>query len=225
MLLLLAFFMSSPLLQAQEDADSPLPFVDEKVTYTDVVAVDSVSASDLYSAAIEFFSSDKKNFRRSNSERNNQGANLWLGVPKKRAETVDALFQNENPVSHKDAEAKKIIVNVTNKYTGTSMGCIRIMYLSYDIIVKFKDNRYKYEVTNFNYTHYNQATMKQSQLYGMSDKGLCNSKNTIEELLNCNKCKKALGKLYDYINADTAELIELMNKSIIEGTSESDNDW
>lgn len=194
-----------------------------KIAYSDIIVVDSAKSDEaLYKAAKEFFSTNLPNFQRSNSEKNFQGANLWLGSPKKNAEQVDVLYRNDTPVTLADKEDKKIIARVVNKYTGGTMGCLRVLYFEYDVILKFKYGRYKYEVTNFIYTHYNQATMKQSQIYGMNDSGDCNSKNTLDNLLKCERCKNEFRKMCEYLDSDTRTFLEGMNTFIKENKKDDD---
>jgi len=196
---------------------------DGKIAYSSVIIVDSTkSGEELYKSAKEFFSTNLPNFQRSNSEKNFQGSNLWLGTTKKNAEQVDALYRNDTPITLSEKEDKKIISRIVNKYTGGTMGCLRILYFEYDVILNFKAGRYKYEATNFRYTHYNQATMKQSQIYGMNDSGVCNSKNTLDNLLKCEKCKNEFRKMYEYIDSDTRKLLEEMNTFIKERKSDND---
>ena len=106
-----------------------------------------------------------------------------MGYSNQNSAQVDILYKNENPITLSEKNDKKIIARVVTKYTGGAILCIRILYFEYDIILKFKSGRYKFEVTNFRYTHYNQSTMKQMQLYGIKDSGDCNSRNSLENLL------------------------------------------
>jgi hypothetical protein len=53
--------------------------------------------------------------------------------------------------------------------------------------------------------------MKQSQIYGMKDTGDCNSKNTLDNLLKCERCKNEFRKMYEYLDSDTQKLLKEMN--------------
>lgn len=205
------------------EAQSQLPLNKEnKVSYSEVVKDSTKKKDELFSLAKDFLSTNLSNFQRSNSE-NNHSADIW-GGQKANSEKVDILFKNENPITLSDKENNKIIAKVVNKYTGGTMGCIRILYFKYDIILKFKDGRYKYEISDFNYTHYNQASMQQSQLWGWDDSGDCNSKSKLENLLKCEKCKKEFEKLYSYLDKDTKKLITEMKKALAKDKKEED-DW
>ena len=102
------------------------------------------------------------------------------------------------------------------------MGCIRVLYLAYDLILRIKDSRYKYTIENFTYTHYNQAKGKQSQIYGMKDQGDCKSKGDLEGLLAGARCKKEFSNFYNYLGTDMTELVAKMNKKI---DKKSDDDF
>jgi len=195
---------------------------DGKVEYSEVINIPEKNAEELYTSGIEFFSTNLKNFQRGNSEKNYQGMAAFGNSSKQSSEDLDALYKNEKPVSYSDKENKKIIGRIVNKYTGGTMGCIRVLYLEYDVVLKFKDNRYRYEISNFNFTHYNQVTLKQSQMWGFKDSGFCNSKNTLENMLNCEKCKKEYQTLYQYIDLDTKTFINSMN-SFIKNAAKDDN--
>lgn len=154
------------------------------------------------------------NFNRSNSEKNSQGSNVWLGTPKKNSAQVDALYKNDSPLKLADKESLKIIAKIVNKYTGGTMGCIRVIYFEYDLIIKIKEGRYKYEITNFTYTHYNQATGKQSQIYGLKDDGPCKSKGDLNELISCDHCNGEFEKLYKYLTSDISKFLDDMKSNI-----------
>lgn len=224
---LLLFFISALLstVSAQDFKHKhPFPIEEGEVNYTKVVEVEGASADQLFSAAIEFFSSDQGRYRRSSNEKNNSFMNMWLGN-KKDGQEIDELYRNEDPVSFQSQELKKIIVNVTNKYTGSTMGCVRVLYLTYDIIVQFKNGRYKYELTNFSYVHYNQTNMREFRLYGSSRNEICNEKNSLENLMRCKHCTPAFRQLFTYLHKDNLELIREMNEQLSTPPKASDNDW
>ncbi len=203
----------------------PFPMEGDKIVYSSVQQVDSsLKAETLLNGAKEFFALNPSMFNRGNSDKNFQGAGLWFGTGAKSSSDADALHKNDNPLKLCDRETQKIIGRVATKYTGGTMGCIRILYLTYDVILQFKDGRYKYELTNFNYTHYNQATMKRSQIYGFDDSGPCNSENTLENLLDCSRCKNEFSTFYNYLNSDVIGFIEEMKKYMQQVKDEND-DW
>ena len=196
---------------------------DGEISFSEVIQTENDLTSDyIYENFKEWISTKSSNFNRSNSEKNAQGKEVWLGTTKSNFQHVDALFKNDEPLKLADKESMKIIGKIVNKYTGGTMGCIRIIYLEYDLIIRIKDGRYKYDIENFSYTHYNQATGKQSQIYGMKDEGDCISKGDLAELLACTRCKKEFEKFYNYMLSDIESFTTEM-KSEIDKKTEDDN--
>lgn len=203
-----------------------LPIDDQgNINFTEVVSTENeLTADQIYDNVKLWVSTKSSNFNRSNSEKNAQGAAIYLGTGATSEMTqVDKLFINEDPLKLSDKNEHIIIGRVVNKYTGTQLGCLRIAFFEYDIIVRAKDGRYKYDVTNFTYTHYNQKTAQQAQIYGWTDDGPCKSKGDLKELLECNKCEKQLSALYQYLIDDTQALITDL-KSAVNQTA-IDDDW
>jgi hypothetical protein len=195
-----------------------------EIVFSGVVQTkNDLSADKIYDNAKEWLSTKSANFNRSNSEKNNQGAAVLLGVKKSNFENVDALFKNDNPLKLSDKEEKKIVGKIVNKYTGGNTGCVRVIYLEYDLIIEIKDGRYRYKFANFIYTHYNQVKAQQAQIYGWKDEGNCKSKGALTGLLSCEHCEKELNKFYSYINSDVSKLIEEMTISI--DKNRDSDDW
>lgn len=196
---------------------------DGEISFSEVVKTNNdLSEAEIYENFKEWISTKSSNFNRSNAEKNAQGSEVWLGTTKSNFQHVDALFDNDDPLKLSDKETKKIIAKIVNKYTGGTMGCIRVVYLEYDLIVKIKDGRYKYEIENFVYTHYNQASGKQIQMYGFKDEGDCKSKGDLSELLLCTRCKKEFQKFYSYLKTDITDLVVEMKKEIDKNVEEED---
>ena len=197
------------------------PVVDGKVTYTQVVELDtSYKAKGLFSATKAWFSTNPKNFWRSNSEK--QSTSLLLGTDDKDMAAVNLAYKNETPLKLADADEKHCIGHSVIRYTGSKLGCIRIIFLEYDLDVVVKDGKAKIEANNFNYTHYNQATGKQFQVYGLADKGNCKSKGTIEALLACDHCDKEQAKLYAFVDENVKAQIVDFSESI---KKKQQKDW
>lgn len=195
------------------------------VSFSEVVEVDkSITAEQMYKSAIEFVATNKSDFNRSNSEKNSDAATYFLGLSNADFAEVDVLFKNDNPLSFSDDSKNKIITNVVTKYSGSKLGYVRVMYVRYSISLQFKDGRYKYMANNFEYTHYNQATRKQTQIYGMKDKPPCGSNGSLDVLLQCNKGKKELGKFYNFLGNDVKALLLKINTSLVNNQSK-DEDW
>ena len=196
---------------------------DGEISFTEVVKTNNqLNAADIYENFKEWVSSKSSNFNRSNTEKNAQGTEIWLAQTKGNFQQIDALFKNDNPLKLSDKESHKIIAKIVNKYTGGTMGCIRVIYVEYDLIVKIKDGRYKYEIKDFFYTHYNQASGKQIQIYGWKDEGACKSKGDLNELLSCSHCKKEFQKFYFYLKSDLKDFTDEMKKEIDKKVEEED---
>lgn len=203
----------------------PFPIENGKVVYSSVQEVDSILTSEmLFNGVKEFFALNPSVFNRGNSDKNFQGAGFWLGTSAKSSSDADALHKNETPLKLSDKDANKVIGRVAMKYSGGTMGCIRILYLTYDVILQFKDGRYKYELANFNYTHYNQATMKRSQIYGFNDSGPCGSQNALENLLECTRCPNEFSTFYNYLNSDVITFLDEL-KEHMSGVKVENDDW
>lgn len=128
---------------------------------------------------------------------------------------TNGRFSGEETKKLIDNGNKKLIYSGVNVYKGGTMGCVRVFEYSFDAIVQFREGRYKYEITNFVYLHYNHTGTTQ-QVYGMKDQGACKSSGTLEEFLECNRCKGELKKLFDFIDSDAKAFIEEMKKYISE---------
>ncbi len=198
----------------------PIDTSTKKVVFKEIIELDTALKADaIYSLVKEWFSTNSKTFNRSNSEKNFD----LIGGTGNSAQ-VDQLYKNDQPLKLEDADAKKIIGKVVMKYTGGKMGCIRVLYIESDIKVAVKDAKTKIEITNINYTHYNQTNFKQSQFYGLKDNGPCNSKNTIENLLNCERCKGEFEKFYDFLKTDSAKIIEDL-KTFLRDNKKKEDKW
>lgn len=197
---------------------------DGHINFSEVIYTQhELSASQIYENFNEWVLTNSAEFRRSNSEKNFQGTEVWLTSTRKNFALVDALFQNDDPLKLSDKESLKLIARIINKYTGSEMGCLRIIYLEYNLIIHIKDSKYKYEITDFTYTHYNQATAKQSQIYGMKDEGPCKSKGNLKELQECERCQGEFRKLDAYLKNDINQFLIEMKKEI--DIKAEDDDW
>jgi len=62
------------------------------------------------------------------------------------------------------------------------------------------------------------------QFGSWNDEGPCSSKNTIEELLNCEKCKGEFEKFYLYLKSDMNKLIDDL-KTYVNNNKKKVGDW
>jgi hypothetical protein len=195
------------------------------VLYKNIIELDPSYTSDkLYKLSKEWATTNIKLFNGSNSEDQAGVVSTFFGINKGNPSSVDQLFKNDQPLKFHDDATKRLVVRGVHKYTGGNFGCLRIVYLEYDVKVAVKDSKAKIEITNLGYTHYNQMSMKQVQLYGWSDSGDCKSKGQIEELLKCDSCEGSLNDLYSYIDRQS---IEIMNsyKTFLAKNNKTDDNW
>lgn len=225
-LILLIFVMAGATISLGQ-SKLPLDSISNKVVFREVIELDSsYNAERIFSIVKEWFSTNSKKFNHSNSDKNFSTGDVLMGTQRGNSVSIDQLYKIDQPLKLEDKIENKLIGNGVLKYTGSTMGCIRIVYLEYDIKVYIKDSKLKIELTNLNYTHYNQMSMKQAQIYGWSDDGPCCSKNTIENLLNCERCKGEMEKYFVYIKKEMEFIISDLKKFLIEnGKSVSKDDW
>lgn len=203
----------------------PVDSTTGKVVFREIIELDTTyNADKIFSIVKEWLSTNTKFFNRSNSDKNYETADMLFGNRKGNSTQLDQLYKIDQPLKFQDAIEKKLIGKSVLKYTGGSMGCFRILYLEYDIKVFIKNYKLKVDITNLNYTHYNQASMKQSQMYGFNDTGTCNSKNTIENLLKCNHCSGEYDKFYSFLTADM-NILTTDLKTFLQTSKKSDNNW
>jgi hypothetical protein len=184
-----------------------------KVIYTDVVNMDSSHTADvLYNSCKEWFSSNITKFNRSSSEKNSSLNDDLFGTQKKDMATIDLSYKNNQPLKMDDPSQKKLIGTCVLKYFGSSMGCVRVVYLTFDIIILIKDRKYKYEITNFEYSHYNPYKAAKIGFNLTNDKGPCKSTGPIEDLLNCKNCTDRLNEFYSYIDKEIKFMINNLNE-------------
>lgn len=196
-----------------------------KVVFRHVMEFDSVYTSDaLYGIVKEWLSSDISKFNISNSEKNANATNVLLGVKTGNSAPVEALYKNDQPLRMQDEAAKKMIGRGVIKYMGSNLGCLRKTYWEFDIKISIKNGKIKSEITNFTYTHYNQVSMQQVQIYGWSDKGPCGSKGELEMLMQCHECPNDLSKLYDFIINSSKDLQVSLNSFVLKSKPDIE-DW
>ena len=204
----------------------PIDSISKKVDFRRIIELDSTFKADqIFSSVKEWFSTNSKNFNRSNSDKNTNGGDALLGIQRANSVLIDQLYKNDQPLKLQDPIDKKLIGKGVLKYSATSMGCIRIIYLEYDIIILVKDSKLKVDITNINYTHYNQMHMKQSQIFGWNDEGPCSSKNTIEKLLTCTLCSEEFETFYSFLNIDMSKLVNCLKQYLIDNKKASTVGW
>lgn len=187
-----------------------------KIVYTNIVKVDStINSRDIYNAFKEWISSDISTFYIISSEKSSNTTDAIFGARKSNMSTVDLQFKNANPLKMSDPETNKLIGQAVIKYFGSSLGCVRLIYLTFDIKIQIKDGKYKYDITNFDYTHYNPYNGYKITFNTLSDKGNCKSSGDIEDLIHCDNCSDGLSGFYSFIDKSVNMIISTMNEYIL----------
>jgi hypothetical protein len=222
-ILIIALFVISKSLFAQK---IPVDTNSKKVTFVYINNFgENAGFTKLFNVSKEWFQSKLASFNRSNSEKNADGAATFFGVRKGKSQTVDILYKVESPLKYSDTSSKKMIGSGVLKYTGGNYGCIRVLYIEFDLNIYVKDGKSKLEVTNLRYTHYNQINFTSIQMYGFDDSPPCNSKNSFEEgLMACDHCSSEKQRLYQYL-IDDFQNLNTEYKTYVNQQLNAKDDW
>jgi hypothetical protein len=202
----------------------PIDTASKKVVYTGIVTLDTtMKAKHIFDALKEWFSTDISNFYITSSEKSSGTNDAIWGTKKANMATVDLSYKNDQPLKMSDPDTKKLVGRAVIKYFGTSYGCVRLLYLTFDIKVQCKDGKYKYDVTNFDYTHYNHYNASKIGFNTLTDKGVCKSTGNIEDLLLCDNCSDGLEKFYIFIDNSVKNILKSMNEYAL--TAKPASDW
>jgi hypothetical protein len=209
-------------------AQNKLPFdtTTQKVLFKEIIQLDTnIKADKIIAIAQDWFVSNPSNFNRTNKSSISAGEVIF-GMPRANSNNVDILFKNDQPLKLTDTIRKKLLGKGVLKFWGNTAGHLRLAYFEYDIEILAKKGKLKIEISNFNYTHYNQVNMQQVQIWGWKDKGPCSSKNTLEELMKCEYCEEEQQKLYKFLNEDMKRLQEdLKQYLIVNLKKQSEDGW
>jgi len=201
------------------------PFIDSvKAGFAGVQQMPDWTTSELFDAATEYIGSNTRVFTRESDGSTVATTYSLTGVRQGPSHQVDGQYRNETPVKFSDKPASKIVVRVVNRYVGGGFGCVRLVWFEYDLILRFKDGRYKYELTNYQYDHYNLANYMKQQFWTMEDGGDCSSSGQIENLLQCPYCQNEFEQMFTFLKNDSRSLIESVIKGI-SSASKVDEDW
>jgi hypothetical protein len=197
----------------------------QKITFTKIIELDSNYTSEkIFNLSKQYLSTSLSELNRSNSDKNFSTNDLLLGTQRGNSANIDQMHRVNEPLKYSDKSENKLIGKCVVKYSGNSAGCLRIIYTEGDVDISIKKNRVKISITNLNYTHYNQMSMKQAQIYGWNDEGPCASKNKLEEILNCDRCKNELSRYSEFANEQFNSIINSYETFIRESKITTD-EW
>lgn len=202
---------------------SQFPREDGKVTFAQVFTLDSsFNENVIYSLVSDFIAANNKAFNRYNGENNASMKDALWGVQKKGSENVDLLFKNDNPLKI-DKKDERLTAKGVYKYTGRDKlsSALRLMFVEYMVNIYIKHGRFKIEITDFNYTHYDHRTMKQVQIGTMKNEGPCSSKGQLESLLLCDKAKGDFAVFYPSLNSEMQTFIKELSMHVFSGKRQS----
>jgi len=207
-------------LQAQSVSVLPIDSITGKVFYKKIIELDtSYNHKKLISLSKQWFSSNIKNFNRSNSDKQQN-----LIFAKGNSNDLDNLFFIDQPLTYSDSEEGIVQGRCAIKYTGSSVGLIRVVYIQFDIIIATKNGKAKMECSNFTYAHYNQSNKRASQFYGVKDSGPCKSKGPLEELIPCAPGFGEFDRFFKFIEENVFSL-NTDFEFFLKIKSVKDNDW
>ncbi len=219
--IIITFYNSQLLCQAEFKKDDK----SQKIEFTKIIELDTTFSSEkIFSLTKQYLSTRLSEMNRSNSDKNFSTNDLLLGTQRGNSANVDQMHRVNEPLKYSDKDENKLIGKCVVKYSGNSAGCLRIIYTEGDVDISIKKNRIKITITNLNYTHYNQMSMKQAQIYGWNDEGPCASKNKLEELLNCDRCKNELSRYSEFANEQFNSIINNFEKYMKEAKT-SNEEW
>jgi hypothetical protein len=197
----------------------------QKIVFTKIIELDtSVTSEKIFNLSKQYLSTSLSELNRSNSDKNFSTNDLLIGTQRGNSANVDQIHRVNEPLKYSDKDENKLIGKCVVKYSGNSAGCLRIIYTEGDVDISIKKNRIKISITNLNYTHYNQMSMKQAQIYGWNDEGPCASKNKLEELLNCDRCKNELNRYSEFANEQFNSIINNYEK-FMKAAKTSSEEW
>ena len=180
---------------------------DGKLTYEKVIQFDSsISVDVIYSKTKELFLTQSSVINRYHSKANSN--------QKRDASKYEDLRRLMEPIKFTDDVNHIVVGSGSLQYYGTSMGCIRIVNLQFNVRVAIKTGRMKIEISDLTYTHNNQVSNAPMSFMTMKDAGPCKSQGTIEDLIKCDKCKNELGQYFTFLNSDMPELINEFEKQL-----------
>lgn len=202
----------------------PYDSVTKRFCISKIITADSLSTKNLLQIAKNFTKTDKEKFFMSNGSRN-MGTVVMFGMNKAKDDNDVNAAKSDIGFDSYDEESNSILAHCVWRREGNAMGCVRLMIIKGDIIIRCKDGKSKIEITNMHYNHYNISNGKAEPVYG-SENGDCKSRGTLEALYQCDKCDGQLLKLSDFIYDETMSLIKQYKVAISQRNGLSNTqDW
>lgn len=198
---------------------SILPVNDGKIIYQKVVEVDTkYTDSDIFNAVKTFLSSN--NLHRKTDAGYSTGMALLGGVQISPAMgMIEANNRNRETFVSEDPP-KNIRVNYYQAYQGRGAGALRTLYIDSDLKIDTKNGRYRYTLTNFNWTHYNHFTGEQAPIWGNRSEN-CNDRGSLYQLHTlCKKGTRSRKAAMELIHQDVSTFLKDLEGHVI---SELDN--
>ena len=195
-----------------------------KAGLTNVVESPGKSAKELYEAAVEFIHSNSNEFNRVVGESTVSSTYGLVGVRQQASVNVDAQYKNDEPLKYSDPDKRKLIARIVGRYEGGGFGCVRLVWFEFDLTLKFKDGRYKYELSNYQYDHYNAVNLMKIPFMTMEDGGDCGSSGSVDDLLKCGNCQNEFDTMFYELLRQSNRLINAVKEGLeLAGTE--DDDW
>lgn len=209
-------------LKSYAEITLPIDSATKKVSFSYVFYVDStMNADQVYKLGKQWFSSNTSTFNRSNSDKV-YAFDTWFMDSRNNTIELDQLYKSDQVLKFYDDEKKKLIGKGMLKYTAGQVGCLRLLYWQFDVNFAAKDGRYRIELTNFTYNHYNQVKLRKSQISGFADNGICNASNTMENFILCTTCPNEFDRFYSFFVFDMQNLVKSLKSYINDARSQND---
>lgn len=205
----------------------PKDTVTHMVVFRQIAQLDSsYSTKDIYTVVKRWFTENASTFNRGNGDKDGSWTQALTGMQKNNTVSTDQLYRVDQPLKYESLEDMKINGIGMTKYSGSNLGCLRLMYLQYGIRVAIKPGKYKIEISDITYTHYNPYNNNvQVQLGGWSNKGPCASKGPIENLMQCDSCSDSLKKMSSYVSTDMEILMTSLLIYVKANIGKGGDDW
>lgn len=202
----------------------PTDSITNKITFENIFEFDTAyNQKKLFKLVNVWFNSDVSKFNRGNNSNKAEVGEALIGTGSRKVSSPDVMFKITNPVQLNDPEEFKIIGKVCIQFKGRLMGCGRLFFVNYDLIVKTKNHKIKIIATNFSYNHFSLSNNNPEAIFGNEE--FCKQKGTFEQLYKCDWCENGINNLFNFIKIDVVKLIDEIQPSIIKNNLSDKSDW